>query len=341
MMMFYTFLNVLIVTMSGEVSHALSQYDLIVQSRMATSPFSSHMRTSSVRKIAGFDGIAKVQSVLLHRMQYRQKRFLVIGTEDVLPLMTKFGIVLHHGRMFSGRKNELIVGNKAMDVLRVSLDSTVNLGGLDWKVVGSFSSFSSLLEGSVVTGLRQAQHLNNDIEEVSLMLVTLKDRNRLSSILARINQKFPALYAIETSQINRSVTTVRDIERLLRILSVFSVIVSVAVIVNTLLITTMMRQREIGILTAIGWPRSAIVSVFLAESLSISIGAAVIGYVLAYPLTVGLREITSLGLYLSDAWDFATFVEVLVVAAGVGVVGLAAPLAVIFRSSASEALRYE
>jgi putative ABC transport system permease protein len=112
---------------------------------------------------------------------------------------------------------------------------------------------------------------------------------------------------------------------LLYVLLLFSVIVAVLGIINTLALSVFERTREIGLLRAIGLRRRQLSSMITIEAVATAVFGAVLGTVLGTGLGVALqRGLVSQGLTtLAIPWTLITVM--LLVSGAVGVLAAALP----------------
>lgn len=108
-------------------------------------------------------------------------------------------------------------------------------------------------------------------------------------------------------------------------LLLFSVIVAILGIVNTLALSVFERTREIGLLRAIGLRRQQLSAMITIEAIATAVFGAVLGTMLGLGLGIALQHgLKSQGLeVLAISWS--TIITMLVVSAVVGVLAAALP----------------
>ncbi len=112
-------------------------------------------------------------------------------------------------------------------------------------------------------------------------------------------------------------------------------------VLNTMLMSVIERTRELGVLRAIGWRRSRLIRMILAESVVICLIGAAIGLVISYILVALLSHWTRTSLLVPPSISLAA---VLVAFASVVIAGVIGSLYPAFRAASIrpvESLRYE
>ncbi len=143
------------------------------------------------------------------------------------------------------------------------------------------------------------------------------------------------------SYLEETVGTVRPLLLMLQGATVLVLLIACANVANLLLIRAGARAREIAVRTAIGAGRSEIARLLLAESLSISLAAGVVGVALGW---VGVRLLGSLGISeLPRAHEIAVDGGVvafsLLLSTVTGLFFGLAPLFALFRGSLAQTMR--
>lgn len=339
-------LFIILHTVSGmlteQFARALMQYDVVIQSRYANSPLSSHIDPEIYRRMQDDEQLGGVDAVSVTKFSKNGNRLWIVGVSDFAVFATKFGVLIQQGHLFQQGRHEMIAGNQVIRILRHGLGDEVALNSDEhFKISGIFSSFFTLLNSAVIMDLELAKKLSPAKKSISMILVNVKKDQSIDKEISTLRQVYPMLTVMKTEQIGKSMTALRDMSRITLMISWLVFATAAIAILNTLLITTMQRTREIGILSAIGWPKHMIVSVFLAESMLLSVLAALGGLIMSKPLLWVIRHYTSLSIYIPDSIAADVIYKVAAMAFFVGVVGVIAPMIYIFKMNTSEALRHE
>ncbi len=255
------------------------------------------------------------------------------GPPDVLSTLRPRGIVLEHNWADS---NSFDLG----DVLKV----TTPVGDkLDLRVYGTFEDKGGLVGDFVVRNdvIRRSFGVRDDFLE----FVAVRPGADAQVVQARadrvLEQRFPIAEALSRQEFKDSITgQVDQFLFLIYALLSLSVIVSLFGIVNTLVLSIHERTREIGMMRAIGAPRSLVRRIVRYESvITALIGATlglVVGFVLGVVTTVALKDE---GFILSI--PVTTLIVFAILAVLAGVLAAIPPARRASRLDVLEALAYE
>jgi putative ABC transport system permease protein len=161
---------------------------------------------------------------------------------------------------------------------------------------------------------------------VSLLLLSLEDSTQTEKIVNKINEQFSQMKAVESQQLPENIGSVKSIFYFSKIVSVMTLLIAVAVLLNTFIMAISERTKEIGILSAIGWSRQMIIAIFLAESLMLSFGGALVGYLVSYPVMIFLQDsFPSINAYLPQEPTIGVFLNVSLMALLIGLLSVIFP----------------
>jgi putative ABC transport system permease protein len=127
--------------------------------------------------------------------------------------------------------------------------------------------------------------------QFSQIRVTTESADRAESVAGRISERYndrkDAYLVIELSSIIRLLQRITGlVNTLLTGLAAISLVVSAVSIANTMLMATIRRREEIGVLRAVGYQRSDVLRVLVVEAALIGIVGSAIGSVLALGITM-------------------------------------------------------
>jgi putative ABC transport system permease protein len=191
----------------------------------------------------------------------------------------------------------------------VAPGETIEIQGQTFSVAGVLESAPNLFSQSVLMPLSTAQSLFRRPDVVSAVVLTAGSVEDTAAISAQIQTLYPHLASSTQDDLAENVEEMLEGQRL-------------------------ERRREIGTLRAIGARRSAIFSLVIGESLTLS----VIGAIAAFPLAYVMNWILRFGNYgdIPPAWLGSILATVIV-----GVLASLLPAWQAVRVDPLEALRYE
>jgi putative ABC transport system permease protein len=127
---------------------------------------------------------------------------------------------------------------------------------------------------------KSKEHSEADVEAVRQRILALKDDNGKP---IRLSVQTVEDYLKTASHITMT-------RAMVWMVSVISILVGVIGVLNTMIMSVLERTQEIGILRAVGWPKSRIIRMVLWEAIFLGLAAATVGtlgaYIVTYVLTL-------------------------------------------------------
>jgi putative ABC transport system permease protein len=202
------------------------------------------------------------------------------------------GLNIVSGAMLSSSTAyQVVLGQTLAQSLNATVGSTVTIGqnstgGDAYTVVGIYSAANSFEERSAYVPLASAQSLSGDTGKVTDIYVKANNPSYVSTIASEITSSIPGVNAITAASSTLSASSLSG-----TLTTFFTVIGLVALlaggfgVINTMIISTTERTREIGTLRAIGARKGQILRLFISEAFLIGLigGAAgvLVGVVVA------------------------------------------------------------
>lgn len=252
---------------------------------------------------------------------------LVRGVEPVA-LTVHDKVHITAGRMFAPSFGEVIVGKSIVGRYPGSvLGSSIRFGRRTWKVVGVFEAGGTSFESEVWCDVHDLQKDTNRDASFSDVRLRLAPGADLAALVGRVADD-PRIN-LETESELEYYREQSESGARLRILGLFvagiMALGAVFAAMNTMYAAVSARTREIGVLRALGFGRSAIMSSFLLESTLLAVAAGIIGVVLALPIREFSATFNSGIAAATLAFDFrVTFtiaIQALLFAALIGIAG--------------------
>ncbi len=296
------------------------------------------------KKLAGVPGVKEVAGTLFSVVQMPgTPYFLVFGYDPGEYAFRHFKIVEGEKlspRAGTGRSREIMLGRAAADSLKKHVGETVKMYGTAYRVVAIFETGVPFEEGAGVISLKEAQRIFAKPHQVSLYGVKLDDVNRVDQVRRLIAERVPGVTVSRSSEFAENTQDIQVTRAFAWGISVLSILAGGVGMMNTVLMSVFERTREIGVLRAVGWRRSWVVSLILQESLVLSLLGAVAGSVLGVVL-VQLLTLTPLGTMIPAAFTPSLFLQVTLVALLLGALGGTYPAYRAASLRPVEALHYE
>ena len=159
----------------------------------------------------------------------------------------------------------------------------LRIGEESFEIVGIFDSGSLVLDRIIVMGLDTARRLLGVKQEtVSAFNVEPREAEQRESLKSAIERTLPEVEARSASDMAVNATRVmNELDVFLLMVISLALVVGCVGIINTMLMSTLERYVEFGILRTNGWKRTNVLQLVLAESSYLGVLSGVLGCLLA------------------------------------------------------------
>ncbi len=238
-----------------------------------------------IRKVAGIDEIIPLRS---HgdRVEYKNEESFA-SVYDIKEEGLESLAELEEGRYFKSGSTDCVVGSNIAENLEISVGSKIVIDDSKLRVVGILKErglgFDIDTDSGIFTSSEMYEKLYPDEDEgYSSTIITVDDINELETVQqdieGRINRKDELITVFATNMITESIDGVFDaISLFLMGIGSISLLVAGVSILNVMLMSTMERTKEIGVMKAVGASRKDILKMFLLEALFLGVAASLIG----------------------------------------------------------------
>lgn len=202
-------------------------------------------------------------------------------------------VELEEGRFFKPGSTDCVVGSSVASNLELTPGQKIEIDDNKLRVVGILKErglgFDISTDSGVFTSPEMYDKLYPDADEgYDEVIVIVDDLDKLEEtadeIEGRVNKKDELITVFATNVITESLDDVfRSISLFLMGIGSISLLVAGVSILNVMLMSTMERTKEIGIMKAVGASRKDILQMFLLEALFLGIIASTAGAI----ITVG------------------------------------------------------
>lgn len=267
--------------------------DIVVIEATAVDQLSSDVDERVLQQVAQFPEVAELAPSLLDLVGFIENdttvNALVQGWPPNSPSYR--GIEVRQGRLLRpGDRGVTMVGEIFAENLQKQLGDFVEIDGEPFEIVGIFHSFVHPENAGVVVTLREMQRLMMQEGRITGFGVTLKVSGA-EATAERVRDKIQALKlpngkparlnAMLTRDYVEDSTHLKTAHSMAWLTSMIALFVGAIGVLNTMIMSVMERGKEISILRAIGWRKTRVITMILAESIVLSVLGAIVGAVLA------------------------------------------------------------
>jgi putative ABC transport system permease protein len=210
-------------------------------------------------------------------------------------------VPLREGRPpMQGERRVVLIGDAVADAVGKQLDDTIDIMGEKFRIVGITKYASVVNRGMVVMPLADLQEVSYRNGQVTMFLVGLRP-NLGAAEIDRIKREISGLGRVIVSTTREVLKDDRNLKTLNAVAAVISIIalaMSVLNVLNTMLMSIQERMREIGIMAAIGWSDTRIISSLLLEGLLMCAVGCAIGVLIGYLASFLFHAVPTIGDYI-------------------------------------------
>lgn len=242
------------------------------------------------------------------------------------------------------RDGEAALAEELAREQRLRPGDTVFLEGRDVPVVGTFQAQGALLSTGIVLPLRTMQELWSRPGAATFLLARLErpsDPAETSAVLERLRNRFPGLRISRSERVAEDNRVFDLLSALNRTTTGVALLMAFVVVLNTLLMSVAERTRELGVLSALGWPARRILAAITLEGVLLSLAGGLAGSLLGIAGLHGIATASALRGFVDPAVGAREVLEATVAAAVLGTLGALYPAWRAVRLDPVAALRSE
>jgi ABC-type antimicrobial peptide transport system permease subunit len=299
----------------------------------------SKIDEGAIRRIATMPGIRAAEGFLTG--------YTAVGD---LPFFVVFGyqprgLSIHEFRVVEGQplatNRQMLIGRVAAENLHKQVGDSLRIFESTFKIVGIYETGVPMQDGGAVLTLRAAQKLFGQPHKVSFMGVWLEDGSQADAVIRQVEARFPEISLSKASAFSEGLVDVQMMEASTWGIAVMALFVGGLGMMNTMVMSVFERTREIGVLRALGWRRRRVLAMIVRESVSLSLLGGVVGIVVGLALGLLFNMLPSMQGWLELRYSAGLFVQALLTAILLGVIGGIYPAWRASNLQPVEALRYE
>jgi ABC-type antimicrobial peptide transport system permease subunit len=311
---------------------------LIIQANALDALFSSLDEQASQR-IQAVPGVENVDPGIYTWIATDEMPFfLIFGYEPGSVAAGHYRIV--EGKPVMGAK-QITLGRRAAESLKKTIDDTVRLYGVPYRIVGIYETGQGMEESGGLVTLADSQDIAQKPNQVSLFQVGVRPNTDIDQVMRRIESIDKAFSVNKASEYNSAEQWAGLMQGYAWGIAAVAIIVGGLGMMNAMVMSVLERTREIGTLRALGWRRGQIVRMVMGEAVLLSLVGGVIGIGIGVGLTELAATSPSIGAFLEGIYSPGLFAQGLITALVLGMIGGAYPAWRAANLQPVEALRYE
>jgi len=297
------FASVLTFGMIDGIEHALTASgdptDLIIMRKGANDEMSSTLTPENARELANLPGIATaadgtplasrefVTILIKPRRNDGGSVNVIVRGLDFIGRELRPGFKIVAGRDLRPGVNEIITSRRMSERFEnLGLGEQLEINGVDFTVVGLFEAGGSAAESEVWADLRDLTSAQRIEGAVSVVNLRVTDADARAAVIARVrgDDQFKLKAITEAEYFENQKSSSLAIKVVAYIIAGFLTVGAMFAAANTMYSAVASRGREIGTLRAVGFPRFAVLTSFLLESLVLCLAGGVLGCLATIPL---------------------------------------------------------
>lgn len=282
--------------------------DLGVFQAQVADPTASVLPASMVARLQARDDVARATPLLLLVEAIRGDSSAVAFGAEPNGFFSQ-ALVIVAGRRPPPEAAEAMIGDRLAERLGLRPGGTVVIKGRRLQVAGVYHSGVLFEDAGAVLPLGLAQSLAGRQGEETDVVVELAPGRRASVVGAAIERSIPGTQVIaDPQQALRAGANGTLISKAILVIVVIALVLGALSVINTMAMSILERQSEIGLLSTVGWSPLRVAGLILGEGVAVSVLGAAVG------LLLGVAG----GRLLVDALGVAAYVSPSITAWGLG-----------------------
>lgn len=313
--------------------------DLLVSQANAYDVVFSSLDETYGDRIAAVPGVEQVEAgvfgwINVDNVPY----FLIYGYEPATAAMAHYRIV--EGKPVTG-PGQIALGRRSAESLKLGLDDSLRLYGVPYRIVGIYETGQAMEESGGVVTKDDAQTITQKQRQVSLYQIGLRRNADVETVIARIESIDDELTVSKSSDYAGNAQMMDMLQGFAWGIAAIAILIGGLGMMSAMVMSVMERTREIGTLRAVGWSRWRVVQLILGEAVGLSLIGGILGSILGAGLAWLAGQAPGVGAFLEGSFSPSIFLQGIVTALALGIVGGLYPAWTAANLQPVEALRYE
>ena len=315
--------------------------DLSVTQRGASDIFGGFLPADTESRVARVAGVARASGeMFMFAASEKNRQVLTLGWPDASYLWKK--VPLREGRVPNpGERGVAVMGDAAAEALAKKLGDKVEILGQQFTIIGIANYKAIINRGTVMLPLADLQDLSYRPNQVTEVHVNVA-RDATTADVARIRRDIEALGGLTVSTSSEQLDNDRNFKILNAVslaISIIALAMGVIYVLNSLVMATQERTREIGIVAAIGWSDTRIMTSIVIEGLVMCAIGCAIGLALSFFAAFAFPLIPTIGDMISFKPSLRLMATTIAAAFALCAIGALYPAWRAVRMMPAEALR--
>jgi len=304
---------------ASELTH-LGQADLGVFQSGTADPTTSVLPVSLVRRLEKRPDVVEATPLLLVVEGIRQSPAAIVFGIDPGGFVAK-RLVLTAGRRALA-PGQVMIGDGLADQLHLGPGSTLAVKGKRFRVAGVYHSGVFFEDAGATVDLGSAQKLERRGNDATTIAVQLADDSNHDVAEEQIKRELPGTTVIGTGDDPSRVGANGELVRkAVTIIAALALIVGGLGVTNTMAMAVLERERELALLSAVGWRRARIALLVLGEGVATSMLGAALGLLLGVLGADALNRALDVSSVVSPHVTLWTIGQALLIGVAIGVLG--------------------
>jgi len=271
--------------------------DLAVTQKDAPDIFAGFLPADTEGRVAKVAGVVRAAGeMFMFAPSEKNRQVLTVGWPETSFLWSK--IPLREGRApNAGERKVVVVGDATADALAKKIGDQIEVFGDAFTVVGISKYKAIINRGTVIMPLADLQELSYRPNQVTMIHVNVA-RGASDAEIARVKQAIEELGKVTVSTSSEALDNDRNFKILNAVslaISIIALAMGVLYVLNSLVMATQERTREIGIVAAIGWSDARIMASIVIEGLVMCAVGCMLGLILSFFAAVAFPLIPTIG----------------------------------------------
>ena len=313
--------------------------DVIVSQGDAADIILSAVDDSVGAQLAVVPGVSKISGVMLGLVTTPDvPYFVVFGLDPKEFGMAHFKVV--EGTAITGQR-QMLLGKTAAKNFKKKIGDNYKIEETSFRIAGIYETGQGVEEMGAVITLREAQDIFKKPRQVTYFQLKMTRPDLTASTIKEIERRLPKLAASRSANYMDDQQETQMLRAMGWFIGLLAVVGGGLVMMNTMLMSVFERTREIGVLRALGWRRTRVLRLIIGEALVLSALGGLVGIGLGTGMVIALNQLPALAGMFQSVLTPELFVQAMLIALFLGVVGGVYPAWRAAQLQPVEAMRYD